>query len=70
MTDDERLQHLLRSALPPVAGQGPSRDLWPSVANRIQAPAGSPWFDLGLAAVVAIALLMFPEWLLLLAYHL
>ena len=70
MTDDDRLQHLLSSALPPVAGQGPSRDLWPLVVNRILAPVRPSWFDISLAAFVAILLMVFPEWLLLLAYHL
>jgi len=70
MTDDDRLQRLLRSSLKPVAHQKPSRDLWPLVVNRIQTPAGWTWFDLSLAAVVMIVLLIFPEWLSLLAYHL
>ena len=70
MTDDGRLQHLLRSTLPPTTGQGPSRDLWPLVVNRMQAPGERSWFDLGVAAVVAIVLFMFPEWLLFLVYHL
>jgi hypothetical protein len=74
MTDDDRLQQLLRSALAPAAGREqsrePSRDLWPLVANRIQVRARWSWLDVGLAAVVTIVLLMFPSWLLLLAYHL
>lgn len=70
MTEDDRLQHMLRSALPPAAGQRPSRDLWPLVVNRIQAPLRPSWFDISLAAVVTILLMMRPEWLLLLAYHL
>ena len=70
MTDDDRLQHLLRSAFPPTADQEPSRDLWPLVVNQIHAPVRRSWFDISLAAVIAILLMMFPEWLLLLAYHL
>lgn len=70
MTDENRLEYLLRSALPPAPASGPSRDLWPLVVNRIQAPPRWSWIDAGLAAVVTIALLMFPEWILLLAYHL
>jgi hypothetical protein len=70
MIDDDRLQHVLRSALPRVAGQGPSRDLWPSVVNRLHAPARRSWFDISLAAVIPILLMLFPEWLWLLAYHL
>lgn len=70
MTDDDRLQDLLRSAFPRIADQGPSRDLWPLVVNQIHAPVRRSWSDISLAAVIAILLMMFPEWLLLLAYHL
>jgi hypothetical protein len=70
MTDDDRLHHLLRSALPPTAEQEPSRDLWPLVVNQIHALLRRSWFDISLAAIIAILLLMFPEWLSLLAYHL
>jgi hypothetical protein len=70
MTDDRRLQHLLRAALPPAADHGPSRDLWPLVVSRIQAPMRRSWLDMSLAAAVAVVLLLFPEWLLVLAYHL
>ena len=70
MTDDERLERLLRSALPPVANAGPSRDLWPLVVSRSREPMAWSWLDVGLAAVVTILLLRFPNWLWLLAYHL
>ncbi len=70
MIDDDRLQHLLRSAFPPIADQEPSRDLWPLVVNQIRAPMKRLWLDISLAAVIAILLMMFPEWLSLLAYHL
>ena len=72
MTDHDHLEHLLRSALRPALAPAPepSRDLWPLVVDRIQAPPRWSWVDLGLAAVVTLALLMFPEWLLPLAYHL
>ena len=49
---------------------GPSRDLWPLIVSRSEAPRGWSWLDLSLAAVVAIALLMYPGGLWLLAYHL
>lgn len=70
MTDQDRLAHLLRSALPPSADRGPSRDLWPSVVGRSQTPIAPSWVDIGMAALVAFVLLMFPDWLWLLAYHL
>jgi len=70
MTDDDRLRQLLQSALPKTSDEGPSRDLWPLLASRIERPAPWAWVDLSLAAVVAIVLLVFPEWLLFLLYHL
>ena len=70
MTDDDRLQHLLRSAFPRTADQKPSRDLWPLVVDQFHAPVRRSWFDISLAAVIAILLMMFPELLLLLVYHL
>ena len=70
MTDDDRLQQLLRSALRPGASREPSRDLWPLVANGIQVRARWSWLDVSLAAAVTIVLLLFPRWFLLLAYHL
>ena len=72
MTDDDRLRQVLRSACPPVVGEGPSHDVWPLLVNRIQAPATVAWvwLDASLAAVVTIVLLIFPEYLSLLAYHL
>jgi hypothetical protein len=70
MTDDHDVQSLLRSALPPSTTQVPSRDLWPLVVNRLSAPVRWSWLDFGVAAVVAISLFRFPEWLVLLAFHL
>lgn len=70
MSDDDRLTQLLRSAVPPAANAMPSRDLWPAVVSRSRAPVQWSWLDLSVAAVVLAALLMFPDWLWLLAYHL
>lgn len=70
MTEDERLESLLREALPATTERAPSRDLWPLIVSRGRGPARWSWLDLGIAAAVAIALLMRPEWLWLMAYHL
>jgi hypothetical protein len=69
MNDDELIRRL-RAALPAVGGTGPSRDLWPSVVAR--AGQGPRWsrLDTGVAALVVIALWLFPEWFWFLAYHL
>jgi hypothetical protein len=70
MTDDDRLKRLLRSALPPVGAPGPARDLWPLIINRSRAPVGWSWLDVNMGIVVLIVLLMFPDLLWLLTYHL
>jgi hypothetical protein len=70
MTDDERFQQLVRSAIRPVAAVGPSRDLWPAIVSRGRAHARWSWLDLGVAAAIAVSLVMFPDALWLLAYHL
>ena len=71
---DDQLKNLLRSAFPPPDSQKPSRDIWPLIVKRIQAPTEWSRIDLGVAAgVVAgvtIALVVLPKALLLLAYHL
>ena len=70
MTDDERLEELLRAALRRPVVRGPSRDLWPLIVKRSRGRAGWSWLDLGIAALVAVVLLMRPGWLWILAYHL
>jgi hypothetical protein len=69
-TTNDRLEYLVRSAIPPAAEARPSHDLWPAILNRGRAPTRMSWVDLGVAAAVAMTLLMFPDWLWLLAYHL
>ena len=69
MTDD-RLRHMLQSAFPPAIDGESSRDLWPLVANRMEARPEWSWFDASLAGAVTIVLLMFPGWLPFVAYHL
>ena len=67
---DERLQELLLTAISPSSEEGPTRDLWPQMAQRFeQAPRWS-YVDLSLAAAVIAVLAIFPEWLWPLAYHL
>ena len=70
MTSDNDLLRHLRSALPPVDANGPSRDLWPSIVDRSHTPPRWAVLDLSAAAVVAGALLLFPQWFWILAYHL
>ena len=69
MIEDHSLRTLLRATL--AAGDVPSqRDLWPEVARRLEARPVWSAFDMGLAALVALALLVFPEGLWVMAFHL
>ena len=67
---DERVKELLRAAMPLPGAEEPGRDLWPQLSARCEQGPRWSYFDLGLAAAAAVALMAFPEWLWLLAYHL
>ena len=69
LNDDELVQ-ALRAAVPGVDAHGPSRDLWADVVQRTQQRARWSLADWSAAAVIVVALLMFPKWILFLAYHL
>jgi hypothetical protein len=69
MTDDDVLRALLQSALP-AERRAPARDLWPGVVRRLDAPIRWSPVDISLAAIVAVALLLFPEGVWLMAFHL
>jgi hypothetical protein len=57
--------------VPPSPELDLRRDLWPEMAGRLdQPPAGVPWVDWVLAATAIIWLLLFPEALFPLLYHL
>ena len=68
--EEDSVRRLLQSALPPLNSVTPSRDLWPDVVRRSQRPARWTSVDSSLAAVVLLALLLFPKWFWFLAYHL
>lgn len=75
--DEDRVQNLLRQALPPVeTDPEPHRDLWPSLLRRLDAhPAGQPhlkwlWFDCALAAGLAVVTLSIPASIPMLLYYL
>ena len=70
MTEQEDLRDLLQQALPPVEDRPPGRDLWPEVLAHRQPSSDWSWLDLGAAAVALLLLLLFPECLWLLLYHL
>jgi len=70
MLNDEELTRTLRRSLPPVESAVPSRDLWPAVRNHT--PERPRWslVDYGIVALIAVALVLFPNWFWFLAYHL
>jgi hypothetical protein len=68
--NDIELARTLRAALPRAAAHQPSRDLWPEVIRRTQQPRRWSVADSSAAAIVVIALVMFPKWFWFVAYHL
>ena len=68
--NDDRLQELLRAAMPPLSVGEPQRDVWPLIVERMDRRARWTALDVGLAVAATAALFMFPEWILLIAYHL
>ena len=67
---DDRLEKLLRAALPPTADVSTRHDVWPALARRLDEKPRWSMLDVALGAAAAVALLLFPEWLWLLVYHL
>jgi hypothetical protein len=70
MITDDQLSQLLKTALPAVEKDLPTRDLWRVVVQRSEARIEMSLADWSLAAIVVIVLLIFPEWFWFLAYHL
>jgi hypothetical protein len=69
--DYESLRAALRSALPPVGDAEPSRDLWPRMLERLdRRSARVAWFDWALVALLSVWLVLFPNALPALFYHL
>jgi hypothetical protein len=68
--NDERIAELLRAARPPVRDNASRRDAWPLIVERLA--TGPRWslLDIGLGFGAAGALIIFPEWLVPLVFHL
>lgn len=67
--NDEQLQRLLQSAVPPVLAGATPADAWPRIEARTS--TGPRWqlSDTALAAAIVTALVLFPKTLLVLALH-
>lgn len=70
MNNDRQTREALKRAFPPVDTEL-GRDLWPAVLRKLDAPATRvPWYDWALMGVSAGVFLLFPQLILVFAYHL
>jgi hypothetical protein len=68
--DYDEVRQALREALPPMDTEL-RRDLWPLMRRRLDAPKlPVAWYDWALAAAAGGVMVVFPELLLMLVYHL
>ncbi len=68
---DEALRELLKRAMGGPADRALRRDLWPEMLRRLERPpVRVPWWDWALAAALLLYLILFPEMILVLLYHL
>jgi hypothetical protein len=71
MTDrEEKLRELLGKAFQPPANAGPSGDLWPRMLRKLDEGERWHWLDWLLVAVAAAWIVVFPEVIPSLLYHL
>ena len=72
--NDERIQKLLQSALPPMGDAQLRRDLWPDMRHRLESGAAHSIrfgpIDWAIAAAIAAAILVFPSLIPQLLYQL
>ena len=68
----ERIERLLRQALPPIAdANGQERDLWPAMLRKLdEQPARVPWFDWALIGALAALIAVFPAAIPVVMYYL
>ena len=70
MTNHKEIRALLQRAFPPT-GAELKHDLWPVLLRRLgQNPAPLPWYDWALAALMGGVLILFPNFIPVLLYHL
>lgn len=68
--DDRQIREALKRSLPPVNTEL-GRDLWPAVLRKLDTrPARVPWYDWALIGLSASVFLLFPQLILVFAYHL
>ena len=70
-SDLERMAEALKSAMAPVTSVELQQDLWPQMLRQLdQRAAQARWFDWALGGIAAILLLLSPEVVPVLLYHL
>jgi len=69
--EEQKLRESLKKQMPPADAEL-WRDLWPAMLRRMerQERAGVPWFDWALLALVGAGLLLAPQVIPMLLYHL
>lgn len=70
--EHEGIPEMLKDVFPPVDTEL-RRDLWPAMLRKMESEAikkPTPWFDWVLAGCLAGGVVIFPKFLLLVAYHL
>jgi hypothetical protein len=69
--NDKEMKELLKQTIATVNDAGLRRDLWPQMLQKLsQPPAGVPWFDWVLAAILSAVLVFFPGSIPALLYQL
>jgi hypothetical protein len=67
---EEKIRELLKQSLRPTNAEL-ERDLWPQMLRRLEErSAAVPWFDWALLALVALWLVLVPNTIPVLLYHL
>ena len=68
--NDEKIRELLKQSFGPM-NQELERDLWPQMMRRLgERSARVPWFDWALLAALALCLVLVPNTIPMLLYHL
>lgn len=70
-SNDEKLVELLRKAMGPLGESKLERDLWPKLLRKLdERQFRLVWFEWALIALLALWLILWPEVIPMLFYHL
>ena len=68
--NDDQIREALKQSFAPVSPEL-RRDLWPAVLRKLDSrPRPVPWYDWALIALSVSVVLVFPQLILVFAYHL